>query len=508
MFFLFIILLFGFAMRIYHVARIPPGFFADEASVGYNAYTILTKGEDEGGNKFPILFQNFGTFYRPGISIYLSAPFVWAFGLNEFSLRLAAAIFGTISIVLTYGVARLLFSSRTVAVLAAFFLAISPWHIHFSRTNQDFIYFVCFLTLSTFLFLLGVKRNYTQYLVLSFFSFGLTLYTYVPAYFITPLFVLLILLIYRTTLLKMKNATVIGIAIFICMTIPLFLGLENGKTLSRFHQVSTANQQKSSQEIIQKAMVVYRDHFMPEFLFEKGDIGYHTHFITRFSVRGMGQLYWFQLPLILAGLLYVFHHNKKNFLLIIGWLTLYPLGSTAVPFADGGGPFATRSIIGVIPFQLVSAAGLYFTFSLVKNHLAKLLVVLLLVIIIASSFKTYLHLYFVEYPTYAADFWGWQYGSREIMHYFKDNKDNYDYLFLGTSFNAPEIFIKFYDPTNICKNKCQVGDFDRFDTNQKQLFAFSSDHLVKTKRFNIAIKQTIYYPNGQPAFYIAELERK
>lgn len=510
LFLLIVITLVAFVIRIYNVSKIPPGFFADEASIGYNAYTLLTKGEDEKGNKFPILFQNFDTFYRPGISVYLSAPFVLIFGLNEFSLRLASATFGTLSIIVLYGLARAIFPSKKIALFSSFFLTVSPWHIHFSRINQEFIYLVFFLSLSIFLFLVAVKKRKKKFLITSFVSFGFTLYTYVPAYFLVLLFIFLLVILYWKDLIYLRRFLFIGLGVFCLMAIPLVVGLKDGKTLSRYYQISSTMSGKTELEIARQMVLTYRDHFMPAFLFDKGDIGYPSHFITRFSVRGMGELYWFQLPLILVGIIYSFRY-KKSFFLILGWLLLYPLGSTLAPFADGGGPFATRSIIGVIPFQILSAMGLIYFLSFFKRYYVKSILFLLFLIIMLFSFKDYAYKYFVQYNGYSSDFWGWQYGPGEIIAYFKEQKGKYDDLYLASKFNAPEIFIKFYDPENICSGKCRIGDLDKFDSRRKQLFAIAADSLPSAKLFgsvrNIDIKKTIFYPNGYPAFYIAVIKK-
>ena len=45
-------------LRVVNVTDNPPGFFADEAALGYNAYTLLASGTDEYGEPWPILFRS------------------------------------------------------------------------------------------------------------------------------------------------------------------------------------------------------------------------------------------------------------------------------------------------------------------------------------------------------------------------------------------------------------------------------------------------------------------
>jgi 4-amino-4-deoxy-L-arabinose transferase-like glycosyltransferase len=498
-FLLGMIMILGFILRIYNISNIPSGLFADEASIGYNAYTLITQGKDEAGNTLPVLFESFGgTFYRPGISIYASSFFIALLGLNEFALRLTPVVIGTLTIFLVFWLSYILFSSTRIALLSAFFLSIAPWHIHFSRINQEFIYLVFIFCLSILTLLIGLNKK-PKLIPLAFIFFGLSLYSYVTAYFIIPLFIISLLIIYLRESKKNFKYISLGIILFLFLASPLISGVSNGKTLSRFKQVSSANEKKTKQEIIFGITNTYVGHFSPEFLLTKGDIDYKGHFITRFSVRGMGQLYLFQIPFILLGLIFSFRF-KKTFYTLLFWILIYPLGSTAAPFADGGGPFAMRSIIGVIPFQILTAAGIIFFLSLIKNNNIKAFSNILIILVLCLSLIYYLNLYFVKYPKYSSNFWGWQYGPREIISYYIKNQNNYDELIMSYDFNAPEIFPKFYGKGKC--TKCLIGlPNEKYNPNKRQLFSVTQQYLEKNK-LNFVTLKNIYYPSGEVAFKI------
>lgn len=524
----------GFFIRFFNLTKVPSGFFCDEASINYNAYSILTTGKDEFGKTLPILFRSFGNF-RPGTSIYFSVPFVAAFGMNEFSSRFPSVVVGTIGILLIFLLAQLLFESSIISLLSAFFLAISPWEIHFSRIGQENIYLPVFLSLSLVLFLFGIKKKNGISLFVSFISFGITLYTYVVAYFIVPLFILLLIILYAKNLWRMKRFFLIGIIVLFLMAIPLINGTSSGETMARFNDASTANQQKTTQQFEQKAFITYVDHFSYDFLFKNGDIGYVTHFITRFSVRGFGEFYSIQFPLIILGILALFslqklkgtryslwHYIKcynfkdmfrikKEAVLLFVWIIFYPLGSTAVPFTDGGGPFATRSIIGVIPFQILTALGIFFIISLFKNKVFKIVTVSVILVITLVSFSSYLESYFTKYPLYSSDFWGWQYGAKDIVTFFKDQENNYDDLVMIPEFNAPDIFFKFYAPKDC--SKCIAGLPETYyNPAKRQLFAVNPNYLQRYLELNESLKfanlKTIYYPDKTIAFEIGKFIKK
>jgi hypothetical protein len=111
-----------------------------------------------------------------------------------------------------------------------------------------------------------------------------------------------------------------------------------------------------------------------------------------------------------------------------------------------------------------------------------------------------------KYPLYSSDFWGWQYGPKEIINYFITQSRNYDELYMTGYFNAPEIFLKFYDPKRECFN-CFIGGRDKFNPKKRQLFALRVEEVEQHKKEikNFRIKKIIYYPNGSKAFYIGEV---
>ena len=60
--------------------------------------------------------------------------------------------------------------------------------------------------------------------------------------------------------------------------------------------------------------------------------------------------------------------------------------------------------------------------------------------------------------------------------------------------------IWFYDPENKCSN-CFIGGSDSLIEGKKQLFAVRVEEL-QTFKIPIQVVKTIYYPNGEKAFYI------
>lgn len=128
---LIIILILAAVLRFYRLGSYP-ALNADEAAIGYNAYSLIQTGMDEHGHSWPVHFQSFND-YKPGLYFYLVLPFVKFIGLNEWAVRIPNAIFGVATVLLIYFLVKELFESEKTAIIAALFLAVSPWHLHFSR---------------------------------------------------------------------------------------------------------------------------------------------------------------------------------------------------------------------------------------------------------------------------------------------------------------------------------------------------------------------------------------
>ncbi len=122
---LILILLTGIFLRIFDLTNNPSGFFCDEASIGYNAYSLITTGRDEWDQSWPIFFKSFGEYKSP-IMTYSTIPFVAILGLNEFSVRLTSVFWGVVGIYAIYFLGQTIYNKK-IGLFSALFLSISPF---------------------------------------------------------------------------------------------------------------------------------------------------------------------------------------------------------------------------------------------------------------------------------------------------------------------------------------------------------------------------------------------
>lgn len=491
----------GAWFRIYQLSTVPYGLFCDEANIGYSAYSLITTGKDEHGDSWPIFFRGFGEWRLP-LSIYLQFPSITAFGLSVFSVRLTAAVLGVVSILLFFLIGRN-WADSTLGLVCALSFSLSPWAIHLSRNSMEWSYPIPFLLFSVLLFSKSLTN--IRYFPLGALSMALASYTYYASVFIGPAMFVLTVLYF----LKYKRSTkfiALGVIIFIIVFLPLGKSLADNRITSRFRTVMQSGQSGlSGSDRLLSFAGVYFNHFSPDFLF------FHTkdyEFITRHSVRGVGQFPRYAIIFIPFGLLFLWQIRKtpgKTYiiLVVLGLLALYPLPGL---FNENRYPTATRGVVGLIPFSFLIGLGFWKLLAILKNHSAtRLILVSVSLFFVIYEAVFFSHMYFRKYPHYASDYWGWQSGPEEIIKYFKSVQDSYDDLFMSGYFNAPGIFIPFFDPTGTCKG-CRIAGIDSFDPNRKQLFAVRPEDIKNYRKMRPDLEfkslRTVDLPGGNPEFYV------
>src|SRR3990167_10353770 len=214
---LIIILALAFFLRFYRLGEYP-ALNADEAAIGYNVYSLLETGKDEHGNSWPIHFQSFNDF-KPGLYFYLTLPFVKVLGLTELAVRLPGATLGVLSIFVVWLLVKNLFPDKKyLAELSALFLAISPWHIHFSRGGWEVNAATFFITLGV----LGLTKSAqsSKWFLVTLLSWVAAMYTYHAARVVIPLLALS-LSVYYDSILKNKKRLATILLVGTILLIPL-----------------------------------------------------------------------------------------------------------------------------------------------------------------------------------------------------------------------------------------------------------------------------------------------
>ncbi|MFW5941761.1 MAG: glycosyltransferase family 39 protein [Chloroflexota bacterium] len=134
-------------------------------------------------------------------------------GISEWSARVGPAIFGVLTVVLLYILAREMFGSTT-ALVASLLLAINPWHLYWSQNARFYTALLLFFTLALFFFYMGFERDRPLYLLASLFFLGLAVQERHLAAFLGPIAVFYVLLLFLLRFERPKGFRLRNLALF------------------------------------------------------------------------------------------------------------------------------------------------------------------------------------------------------------------------------------------------------------------------------------------------------
>lgn len=133
---------------------------------------------------------------KPPLYMWMTVIFYKIFGVGEFAVRLFSALCGIGTVIITYLLASNLYSRRVA--FSSGLILISTWHfIWASKAGMLDAALTFFVSLSIYLFVLGMKRK--TYLLFSMLAFGLAFLTKGGGAFLMPI-ILSIYVIYEKRL--------------------------------------------------------------------------------------------------------------------------------------------------------------------------------------------------------------------------------------------------------------------------------------------------------------------
>lgn len=535
---LLLVVFFAAFLRFWQIDTVPPSLYWDEVSQGYNAYSILQTGKDEHKETLPIArFQAFGDYKAP-VYIYFDVPFIALFGKTALGVRFPSALFGSMTVLLTYFLVYELFyynkNNKLLALSATFLLAISPWHIQLSRAAYEANIATFFTVLAVVLFFLA-KRINGWFFILSAITFVFGFYAFNAHRIFIPLFVLFLGLLYRKDLLLYKQKIVVASIIGFLLLLPFLFYLRSPESKLRFNEVnifSDISVIKESNKFIAQdgntkiAQIVnnrrvlfgllyirhYLDFFNPSYLFFSGDEN------PRFSLRDNGELFLWELPLLIIGFYLLFQQKTKAAMLIFGWFLLAPIAAATARET----PHALRSETFLPTYQIISAFGIVWVMEKLKTMriVLKNITVFFICSIVLLSYYLFLHDYFIHFPKMFS--YDWQYGYKQAVEEAEKLKKNFDYIVFTQRYGRPYIYVLFYSditPQEYWRQGTVSRDaFGFYNVSRVGKYIFRNqlvDVLDKEKKVlyiggpgeipdDFKKIETINFLNGDAAFVFAE----
>lgn len=524
-------------LRLWQLGAVPPSPDWDEVALGFNAYSIMQTGRDEYGTFLPIVLRSFDD-YKPALYAYLAIPSIAVFGLSTIAVRLPSALLGLLTVVAAYFLVKELFKRWEIAALVSFLLAISPWHIQFSRIAfESNIGLACNIFAALF-FVKGLKRPFFLFFSAAFAA--MSLYIYQSEKVFTPLFILLLATIFRKEVLAIGKKYLFAAVFFgAIMSFPLvYYTLTNTQALTRAKGVSVfssdnqylndysvrnlVNREKGdfagllldNRRVLYAKFVIdnYLSHYNFYWLFLSGDENRH-------HAPEMGLLYLWELPFLLVGIysLLFGSWDKRVKLFIFGWFLLAPIAASVTT----GVPHAVRTLNFLPTFQIFTGIGIIFTMQKISHIRLKYLLFSFYFLFLIFNFVYYLNQYFVQQNYFYSQ--AWQYGYKELVSYVKTIENRYDRIVVS---NEPHLdqsymFFLFYlayppglyqkESGNLSGGFAETHNFGKYEfrpikwdeeqREQKTLFiGRPADFLFKAA----PVLRTIYFLDGEEAIKVVE----
>lgn len=521
-------------LRLFALDQNPPALNWDEVSHGYNAYSILKTGKDEWGQSFPLAsFRAFGDYKLP-VYIYLTVPSIAIFGLNEWGVRAPAALFGILAVLGTFLLTQKLFNNFKLSAVSSLLLAVSPWHLLLSRAALEANIALTLTIFGIYFFIKSlpiskVGLDNPKLLLLSSLFFGLTFYSYYAARIVVPILVLGLAIIYWAKIKAFKTQLIAPFAIFLFFFISIIPSSISVEGQARFYwttildqgAINRINESRITSNLPQVLNLAvnnkpvyfisnfvpnYLSHFSPQFLFFQGGSNF------QYSIPGRGVLYFFEIPLLIFGVVALLKLRNNKTLIIALWLLVGPIAASLTRES----PNVLRSILILPTFQIIAALGFFEILKYANNNLQKILIVGLVVTIATSS------------AFFLRDYWGvyrqnysfaWQYGYSQLAQFLQFNKENYDRIVITKKYGEPHEFLlynlqidpKFYqnDPNLIrCprSNWFWVDRFDKYEfVNDWEVKNLKKDEILPTacpqevKKLGVGKMLVVTSPGNFPA---------
>ncbi|HCC84081.1 MAG TPA: hypothetical protein DEP87_00115 [Candidatus Pacebacteria bacterium] len=184
-------------LRGFQLGQTPHGLTWDEAAIGYNGFAIITTRRDEWLHRLPISFQSFGDYKSP-LAIYLNGVFttILGLGLTPWAIRLPFFLSGVVGVMGFYFLTNEVLiwlgeknphSRKFLSLGSAFWLAISPWHLHFTRTGFESGLALTLLILGLLGWIKGLNTKKIYWWLFSGISLVASCYAYHSAKLVVPL---------------------------------------------------------------------------------------------------------------------------------------------------------------------------------------------------------------------------------------------------------------------------------------------------------------------------------
>lgn len=427
-----LILLLALGLRFYQLGKVPYGMAWDEAAIGYNGFAIFTTRRDEWLEKLPVSFRSFGDYKAP-LAIYQSGFFTAFFGMNLFAVRLPFALHGVLAVLAIYLLFKEIFArdnnKEKWALFAALLLALSPWHLHFSRLAFESGMALNVLLWSLYFFYRYLRSPQLISLLISVSLAASTIYIYHSSKVTTPLLFLLLLIAYwpilRKRLRQLFLAGFLGGLLMVPFLYDAFFGLGLTRASSTIF-AKEAGFAGTIMTLLQNTI----SYLSLDFLTFGKNMGNFRHGDGRFGV-----LEPISLVLIIV---YLFWRQKDKALFSLG-VMMTILGFLPAIISEGESS-SNRSLLALPGLILLVTLGFRAIWQTLNGHRRLFAVLVLGAYLTVTAF--YQRSYYQNYPLRSSD--DFVDGYLQVFDYLKaTDRSAIEQIVFTTDYQHPYIYALF-----------------------------------------------------------------
>lgn len=423
--YLFLILIFASFLYFYKISQIPSSIYDDEATIGYNAYSILTTLKDEYGKTLPIAFRFFGA-YTPPLYVYLTIPLIKIFGVTAFSIRFLSILSTLLGIIVVYFFIKEfnVFKNKHTKIIGSLLFAVLPWTVFNARLGYEVtLGYITFATASLFLWQKIKKKKIS---LLAIFLFSISTYIAHTERYLVPIFLLIFLIIFRKSIFIKKNKKhlLLSLITIIITQIPNFFLITTKAFWVKNSSINT-NLHILLADLANQILT----YFSPKTLF-----GLTPDINLQHSIPYQSFFYsWMIIPFFI-GLYLIWENIKKPEIkyLLIMFLTAPIPGSLSGHFIS-----VQRVLTLIIPMILIISLGIDF----ISQKIKPLFFVPTLTFLIIFSLMLLWRSYFIFLPKERASWWSYGY---EQLSQIIEKETNKNFIIDNGRSNSIYMLILYY----------------------------------------------------------------
>lgn len=460
--------------RFFQLGQIPYGIALDEANYGYDAFSILNTGKDMWG-QIGISLKSLGEYKPTGLTFTIM-PFIQLFGLSTLSTRLPSAIYGLLTVVVSYFLLSKLLKDKVVAFIGAMILGLSPWHLGLSRQYYESVSGLFFIATSIYFQIKYIRdpKNVKNIVIAAIFASIAGYYYQVLRYIGLGLLGIAVLISHLPKYDKIIKYGLTALLVWILASSAYLGDMFGSRGLIRLGQENSMHEygdvlvvtekrqlcylstgknlllskicyawwNKPGEKLIQIGKT-YMELVSPNYLFDVNNQGDTIS-------EGNGAYLEITVIFYLLGLFYLLKNISKKehqYILLAYLFSILPI---AASFSLG----IQRNVVGLFLVAIISGYGISYGYELlVKNvgFLVRAVIMVTIVLVFAWLQTRYIANYFLVYTKLKPEVW--HSDTPELMTWLSENRNGRKIAFYDFSYGT--LYYSFFaklDPLQFQKD--------------------------------------------------------